>query len=117
MTQLLNNETAAKKSQEAQVTTPANESGDRETFIHEIREKLTKIQTKMTSMKADGSKLAGDLKKKADENLASLDGKYKEFQMKLEELKKSTQENWNADKEIFQKSFNDFSTNFKGLFS
>ncbi|PIR22531.1 MAG: hypothetical protein COV44_07535 [Deltaproteobacteria bacterium CG11_big_fil_rev_8_21_14_0_20_45_16] len=105
------------KNTESQDSHVSNSPGDRDTFIGEIREKLNKIQTKMTSMRDDSSRLAGDLKKKADENLVKLDAKYKTIKSNLDELKNSTQANWKTDREEFQKSFEELSINFKGLFS
>jgi chromosome segregation ATPase len=117
MTQPLINEASSAKKTDSHDDKIAGQPGDRDTFISDIREKLTKIQSKMTSMRDEGSRLAGDLKKKADENLTKLDAKYSELKSKLEVLKNSTGENWRADKEVFHKSFQELSTNFKGLFN
>lgn len=94
-----------------------SQPADRETFIGEIGTKLDKIQTKITSMRDEGSRLAGDLKRKADDNLATLDGKYKELKTKMEALKNSADSNWQNDKEVIQKSIQELSMHFKGLFS
>lgn len=90
---------------------------EKETFISEIREKMNQIEAKLRAMRDESSRLAGDLKTKADENLVRLDGKYKEFKMKFEELKNTTEKNWQNDKANFSRSFHDFTANFKGLFS
>jgi hypothetical protein len=95
---------------------PANHVTDRNQFIGDIRRKLDKIQLKIAATRDDGSRFAGNLKKKADSNLTKLDSKYSVLKNQLDELKTSTKENWNTDKLAIQKSFQDLSTNVKNLF-
>lgn len=95
---------------------PSGTPEDRDAIVNEIREKLSKIQAKVASMRDESSRLAGDMKKKAEENLMKLDSKYKELKGKFESFKNSTQEDWRTHKDTFDKRFQDLSKTFKGLF-
>ncbi|PIR22032.1 MAG: hypothetical protein COV44_09645 [Deltaproteobacteria bacterium CG11_big_fil_rev_8_21_14_0_20_45_16] len=117
MTQPINNSSSSSKKVDAHESHVSSGPADQDTYISDIREKLNKIQTKMNSMREDNSRLVGDLRRKADENLTRLDTKYKEVKSGLDELKNCTKEKWAAEKEAFQKSFQDLSMNFKGLFN
>ena len=98
-------------------STGSIQPADREQYTTEVREKISKIQTKMTAMKEDASRLAGDLKTKAEDNIIKLDAKHKELASKLAEFKYTTDEKWNSDKLAFEKSFQELSSAHKGLFN
>ena len=117
MTQPITNTSSSAKKTDAHESHVSENPSDRDTYISDIREKLNKIQAKINSMREENSRLVGDLRRKADENLTKIEAKYKEIKSDLDELKKGTQDKRAAEKEAFQKSFQDLSMNFKGLFN
>jgi hypothetical protein len=117
MTYPQSNKSPEPKKTDAHAGVTVSQPEDREQYINTIREKLNKIESRVVSLKDENSRLAGDLKRKADENLTRLEGKHKELKNRLENFNYSTEEKWNIDKEVFEKSFRELPMRFKGIFN
>jgi tetrahydromethanopterin S-methyltransferase subunit G len=89
---------------------------ERQEFKENTNSKLNKIEAKIESLKSESAKATGEAKKKLDEDIDNLQGRYDSLKAKYLELESIADDEWDDFKAGFKNAFDEISQSFKGLF-
>jgi len=93
-----------------------NSALERQQFKEDAAAKISKIESKIESLKAEAAKAKGDAKKKIEEQQTQLEDKYGALKKDYDEFAESSKDKWSDFKEGMEKTFDELISSFKGLF-